>query len=117
MFLALTTLVTRFSVLREARRPAVPVTGDAPRRTRAPSRCFEVLIPYLDAEDARKKGQPSDTRHALVVNVWAPGVTEALVCARERFQDHRRTHRSARMATEGPVALRIAREVEEAGAV
>ena len=117
MFLALTTLTTRLAGLRDSRRQE-PRKAEAPLAVRtpiaSPARCFEVLVPYYDARESERRSLPSDTRHTLVVNVWAPDVARAVNCARERFHDHRRTHdRAARMAAEGPIALRIAREVEE----
>lgn len=112
MFLALTTLTW----LKSLREPRKPVAIGAPRRVpaRAPALCFELLVPYYDAREAARNGQPRDTRHALLVTVWAPDVQMAIGYARERFRDHRfLTGGTARLAPEGPVALRIARELEE----
>lgn len=76
--------------------------------------CYEVLIPYYHAREALKRGLQADSRLTLLVRVWAMDVQGALCAAEERFHDHRRLRgRSARMAPEGPVPLRIAREVEE----
>lgn len=97
-----------------------PVAPPAPApETPAPTpHCYEVLIPYYHPREAAKQGLSPDARLTMIVRVWALDVAGALACAHERFLDHRRLHgRSARMAPEGPVPLRIAREVEEATAL
>ena len=86
----------------------------ATRPMARPSRCFEVLIPFLDPVAARKRGLPDEARQTLTFFVWAADVDRACVFACERFRDHRARNRSARLLPEGPIPLRIAREVEEA---
>jgi hypothetical protein len=76
------------------------------------TRCFEVLVPYYDRRESAAKGVPIDTRHAYVVQVWARDVDRAQGYAKERFRDHRIFHRTAAMAPEGPVALRVVRDAQ-----
>lgn len=85
------------------RRPTIVTTRNET------SHCFEVLVPYFDTHESARRGQPLDTRHSLTVAVWASDATNAQRCARERFRDHRVLNRSAQMAPEGPVALRVLR--------
>lgn len=70
---------------------------------------YEVLIPYTDPVEANIRGFPTDARLALIVEVWATSVEMAKQCSIERFRDHRARARTARLAPEGPIALRTLR--------
>jgi hypothetical protein len=111
VFIGLTTITLRPLVQLPDPKPSSPagaVPGPVPTG-RAPTLCFEVLVPYLDPQESFVKQLPADARHTLVFKVWALDVTRAVACARERFREHRFRHRTARIVPEGPVALRVVR--------
>ena len=70
---------------------------------------YEVLIPYNDVIESRRKGLPEDTRYSWLVEVWATDPAMAKKCAFERFLDYKFHAPTARLAPGGPVALRIVR--------
>ncbi len=79
-----------------------------------PLLCFEVLVPYVDPTEARRRELPLDTRLSLTVRVWAVDAAGAVACARERFNDLRLRRRGTpRMADGGPVALRVVQAASE----
>lgn len=83
-------------------------TRSRPPSEPAPLLCFEVLVPYVDPTEARRKGVPLDTRLSMVVRVWATDAASAVACAGERFHDLRLRRRGTpRLADGGPVALRV----------
>jgi hypothetical protein len=91
---------------------ALVARPDLLQRDLRPRFRYEVLVPYTDAREASVRGLPSDTRLSLLVQVWASDPRTACESARERFREHRVRNRSARMAVEGPVPLRIVRTEE-----
>lgn len=105
--LGITSFLLRSKFAPEALRVREEPRKEQPER--APSLCYEVLIPYTDAVESGVKGLPADARHSIVVNVWATSATMAQTYARERFRDHRVRARSARIAAEGPIPLRVVR--------
>jgi len=72
------------------------------------SRCYEVLVPYHDEQEARRLGLENDARFSIVFAIWAPDTAKACEFARERFREHRVRAPRARIASGGPVALRVA---------
>jgi hypothetical protein len=94
--------VTRVVKPRRAPRPI----SKAPVLT--PSRCFEVLLPYVDPARSAREGLEPGARHRLTVRVWAPDVETARGCAREQWNDRvRHRSRSARLVADGPVVLGV----------
>lgn len=88
---------------RRAAAPTRPILREPP-----PLLCFEVLVPYVDPTEARRKGVPLDTRLSMLVRVWAVDAAGAQRCAGERFNDLRLRRRGTpRLAEGGPVVLRV----------
>lgn len=110
--LTLTTLALDLLLGRQHRITSQPPAKERRRSpvttATAPLLCFEVLVPYVDPVEARRKKVPLDTRLSTTVRVWATDAQTATRCALERFADLRLRRRGTpRLADGGPVVLRI----------
>jgi hypothetical protein len=69
--------------------------------------CFEVELPYRDAEEARGRGLAGDASLPFVVHAWAADVDAALDCAMAWFEDLRATRPGVRRVEVEPIVRRL----------
>ena len=72
-----------------------------------PLSCFEVELPYRDAEEARARGLAEDASLPFVVHAWAADVDAALDCALAWFEDLRASRAGARLVDVEPIVRRL----------
>lgn len=77
--------------------------GGAP----GPLACFEVELPYRDADEARARGLPGDASLSFVVHAWAADVDAALDCAQAWFEDLRASRPGVRRVDVEPIVRRL----------
>ncbi len=69
--------------------------------------CFEVELPYRDAEEARARGLSQDASLSFVVHAWAADVDAALDCATAWFEDLRASRAGVRLVDVEPIVRRL----------
>lgn len=72
-----------------------------------PLSCFEVELPYRDAEEARARGLPEDATLPFIVHAWAADVDAALDCALAWFEDLRASRAGVRRVEVEPIVRRV----------